>query len=217
MPLVWFLIGFPILVFAGFLYLVTRHAEKLYGPGDFKDETNYLHLITAASSLAAASARKSADADAKPVDVGEVVDIVRSAAEREKHVRRRRQPRALWVDDRPDNNVLERRALEAIGLRFTLAESTDEAVDLLRTEAFDVIISDMGRREGPEEGYALLEKVRSMGRRTPFFIYAGSNAPKHRELAAKRGAQGTTNQPGELFEMVTASLAMPGLAASPVS
>ncbi|MFL6354136.1 MAG: hypothetical protein ACJ74Z_20105, partial [Bryobacteraceae bacterium] len=40
----------------------------------------------------------------------------------------------LWVDDRPDNNVYERRAFEPLGITFTLATSTDQALELLSTQ-----------------------------------------------------------------------------------
>lgn len=114
--------------------------------------------------------------------------------------------RVLWVDDRPTNNVNERGALESVGLEFVLAESTQEALDILSREHFAAIISDMGRREGPREGYNLLEALRSTDRDTPFFIYAGSHAPEHQREAAARGAQGTTNIANELIEMVTSAL-----------
>jgi len=112
----------------------------------------------------------------------------------------------LWVDDRPENNVFERQALEAMGLEFTLALSTDEALEILRTRRFAAIISDMGRKEGPREGYVLLEAVRALDQSTPYFIYAGSRAPQHRREAALRGAQGVTNVPDELVGMVTRAL-----------
>ena len=112
----------------------------------------------------------------------------------------------LWVDDRPDNNRYERSAFESFGLKFTLALSTDEAVGILKDQKFTAIISDMGRREGPREGYKLLEAVRSSGDLTPFFIYAGSRGPEHRKEAAERGAQGTTNMASELIDMVVATL-----------
>jgi CheY-like chemotaxis protein len=108
----------------------------------------------------------------------------------------------LWVDDRPGNNVYERQAMEAAGLEFTLALSTDEALGLLGGRRFAAIISDMGRREGPREGYVLLEALRRTDPTTPFFIYAGSRAADHRAEAAARGAQGTTNRPDELVDMV---------------
>jgi DNA-binding NtrC family response regulator len=113
----------------------------------------------------------------------------------------------LWVDDRPDNTINERRALESMGFSFSLAETTKEALDILSHQQFAAIISDMGRREGPREGYALLGAIRGKDERTPFFIYAGSNALEHRREAAGRGAQGTTNRPDELFDMVTQALA----------
>jgi CheY-like chemotaxis protein len=108
----------------------------------------------------------------------------------------------LWVDDRPDNNVYERRAFEALGVTFTLALSTKEALELLSKRRFGAILSDMGRKEGPNEGYVLLDAVRSRGDQTPFLIYAGSNSDRHKREAEKNGAQGSTNNAQDLFEMV---------------
>jgi CheY-like chemotaxis protein len=112
----------------------------------------------------------------------------------------------LWVDDRPQNNIYEREAMEVMGLEFTLARSTEEALRILSAGRFAAIISDMGRKEGTREGYALLEALRAKDKTTPFFIYAGSNAPEHRREAALRGAQGSTNIPQQLVEMVTRAL-----------
>jgi CheY-like chemotaxis protein len=114
--------------------------------------------------------------------------------------------RILWVDDRPENNAFERQAMEAMGLEFTLALSTAEALERLRERHYAAIISDMGRREGAREGYVLLEAVRAGDPVTPFFIYAGSGAPQHRREAALRGAQGATNLADELIDMVTRAL-----------
>src|SRR5208282_4007639 len=79
----------------------------------------------------------------------------------------------LWVDDRPENNVFVRQAFEGIGLSITLALSTTQALEILDNNKFSAIISDMGRKEGPREGYVLLDKLRNSGDQTPFFIYAG--------------------------------------------
>jgi len=108
----------------------------------------------------------------------------------------------LWVDDRPDNNIYERRAFESLGIRFTLALSTKEALEVLSRERFGAIISDMGRKEGPREGYLLLDALRSRDDQTPFFIYAGSNSPQHKREAEAHGAQGSTNVANDLFDMV---------------
>lgn len=49
--LVWFLALFPVLVLGVFGWLVSRHHSKLYSPSDFKDETNYMRLLTAQEQL----------------------------------------------------------------------------------------------------------------------------------------------------------------------
>jgi len=41
-PLIWFLVLFPVLVLIAFVYLVVFHHKKLYGPGDYKDEQNFV-------------------------------------------------------------------------------------------------------------------------------------------------------------------------------
>jgi CheY-like chemotaxis protein len=120
--------------------------------------------------------------------------------------------RILWVDDRPDNNVYERHAFESIGIEFTLAMSTREALNLLSKRRFAAIISDMGRKEGPTEGYVLLDAVRANDQKTPFFIYAGSNASAHKKEAIDRGAQGSTNRVQELLDMVVEALQTNALA-----
>ncbi|WP_052684662.1 TIR domain-containing protein [Lentzea aerocolonigenes] len=118
--------------------------------------------------------------------------------------------RILWVDDRPENNRAERAVFESFGIQFTLATSTDQAMDVLGERRFAAIISDMGRAEGPQEGYVLLHQIRSRADSTPFFIYAGSRAPEHRLDAEARGAQGVTNNPSELVDMVTKALERTG-------
>lgn len=43
--LVWFLIGFPILILWTFYNLVTKHYSKLYAPSDYQDESNFMKAI----------------------------------------------------------------------------------------------------------------------------------------------------------------------------
>ncbi|MGA1840344.1 MAG: hypothetical protein ACMUIU_06935 [bacterium] len=76
-------------------------------------------------------------------------------------------------------------------------------MDMLAQEKYSAIISDMGRKEGPKEGYVLLEKLREHDKITPFFIYAGSNKPEYKKMAKEKGAQGCTNNPQELYKIVT--------------
>ena len=206
-PLVYFLVTFPVVVLAVFAWLVSQHANKLYGPSDYKDENNF---VTVVASLAAASARQeSGRTDNPPIDLEDIRKIVARAHNVAQEARVSlaqplgpASPSILWVDDRPQNNAYERKAFEAVGISCTLALSTDEALRTLNHTAFSAIISDMGRVEGPREGYALLDAVRGRGIKTPYFIYAGSNAPEHTKEALAHGAQGNTNNPQVLFRMV---------------
>jgi hypothetical protein len=112
----------------------------------------------------------------------------------------------LWVDDRPDNNIIERRSMAAYNISFVLAQSTGQALAELRKQRFDAIISDMGRPPDFQAGYTLLEAVRGSGDGTPYFIYAGSRAAAHVREALSRGAQGTTNRGDELLQMLLQAL-----------
>jgi len=109
----------------------------------------------------------------------------------------------LWVDDRPDNNTYERDAFKSLGFKFDLALNTNEALNLLKSNKYAAIISDMGRAEGADEGYVLLKKIRQSDKETPFIIYAASNRIEHKVMAQEKGAQGSTNSADELIDLVT--------------
>src|SRR5215467_2571715 len=115
----------------------------------------------------------------------------------------------LWVDDKPENNKFERQSLEAFGVKFVISTSTEDALDKVKKQKFDTIISDMGRPPDPRAGYTLLDQLRASGDRTPYIIYAGSRSPEHQMEARRRGALGTTNMPTELFHLVLLALREP--------
>ena len=52
-------------------------------------------------------------------------------------IRRASNATALWVDNRPENNINERRSLEALGLSFVLVTSTEKALDFVAKQKFD--------------------------------------------------------------------------------
>lgn len=201
LPLIYFLIGFPVVVLGVFAWLVSKHSGKLFAPSDFKDEENYVKMqMAVVASLTAATAKS--DTLASEAQLHKIVEVVRAAGPAAVTTGDGWRNRILWVDDRPENNTYERQAFEAMGLRFTLALSTDEAFERLAQAKFAAIISDMGRREGPREGYVLLDRLRKEGDRTPLFFYAASNAPEHKRETREHGGQGCTNNAEELFEMV---------------
>lgn len=203
-PLIYFMVLFPVIVFFGFLWLVANHHKKLYGPSDFKDEDNFIKVqMSTAMSLAAASA-KQPENDNNPElseqHLEKILELVNRTSQKEKI--QNSKNKIIWVDDRPQNNIYERKAFEAQGIEFSLALNTKEALELIENNEYAAIISDMGRKEGPQEGYKLLEEVRNSGNEVPFFIYAGSRTPEHKKMARERGAQGTTNRADELYRMV---------------
>lgn len=119
--------------------------------------------------------------------------------------------RVLWVDDTPTNNTVERNIMERLGATITLATSTDEALNKIGGELYDIIISDMGRREdgrdNQEAGYDLLGRLRKSLKPNmiPFIIYAGWNAPSP-DVAQARGAFGSTSNPLELLQLVSSAV-----------
>ena len=112
----------------------------------------------------------------------------------------------LWVDDRPSNNTHERHAFEAVGIRFTIACATEEALAVLNTRSFAAIISDMGRPPDSRAGYTLLDALRLRDDKTPFINYGSSRSVEHQNETHQHGGQGCTNRPEELFKLMTAAI-----------
>lgn len=202
LPLIYFLVLFPTLVLVVFAWLVSRHSGKLFSPKDFRNEENYVKMqMAVVASLSAATTKDQRRASESEIE--KIVEAVRAAGPARATAGEGWRNHILWVDDRPENNTYERQAFESMGIRFTLALSTDEAFEKLVDRKYAAIISDMGRREGPREGYVLLDRLRQQGDRTPLFFYASSNAPEHKRETLDHGGQGCTNKAQELFQMVT--------------
>lgn len=108
----------------------------------------------------------------------------------------------LWVDDNERWIEYERAMLEAAGVSTVWVPSTERALELLTGNSFHTIISDMGRSEGPQEGFALLDAIRARGYQTPLIVYSGSDRSDHVRAVLDRGGQGATNDPSRLFELV---------------
>ena len=203
---------------AVFLYFLIRFGQDLreffssLGELSLKGagfEAAFRRQQTEAAAALAAAAISKPDGTPTPKTAAQearnAVDVVAEVVT-PRIIKRASRSKVLWVDDNPNNNSYERQSLEALGIIFELATSTEEALEKLSRQRFDAIISDMGRLPDSRAGYTLLDKLRSMGDQTPFIIYAGSSAPQHVAEAHRRGAVGCTNNPSDLFEMVLLSI-----------
>lgn len=107
----------------------------------------------------------------------------------------------LWVDDHPENNAVLADSWRRDGARVEIARSTSEALQLLESHAYGLIISDMGRQESdvdvPDAGLRLLTKFRMTDPITPFVLY-GNVGP----FAVTAKAAGATMVTGSTFELM---------------
>ncbi len=210
-------LGWPLLVLFLAVYFGAPLKKFLSDVGEFTfkagtsglEATAKRQQIEAAALLGAASAKPTDATGSKQVPdeekAREIANVV-SQAVNPKAVRRLAGASVLWVDDNPSNNLYERKALEALGIRFTISTSTTDALEKVRINKYDAIISDMGRPPDKRAGYTLLAEKQKLGDKTPFVIYAGSNLPEHKAEARQKGAFGSTNNPQELFQMVLSAI-----------
>lgn len=118
----------------------------------------------------------------------------------------RRAARVLWVDDRPANNEFERKWLRPHGIVFDSVVSTDEALEQLANESYDLVITDLGREHSSDRsataGAAFLDQpvVRKGG--PPVVVYAGSWAVAQRDDLVSRGALDVMANRQHLFDTV---------------
>jgi CheY-like chemotaxis protein len=108
----------------------------------------------------------------------------------------------LWVDGHPENNEYERKALEALGIKFAIAKTTDEGLKLMSQNSFSLVITNFKRDDDPQAGYTLLRAIRNQPHPTPTIIYSSSANAGFDEDSKKLGAVGETNDPQRLFDMV---------------
>jgi CheY-like chemotaxis protein len=202
------LVGFVLVRFGPALkdFFASLGEFSLKGAG-FEASAKRRQAEAAAALVAAATARP--DAAVTPEltarTAQEAVELVADAVT-PRVLRKASRATVLWVDDRPESNRHERQSLEALGVTFVLAKSTEEAIEKLKGQRFDAIISDMGRPGDSRAGYTLLDQLRASKNETPYIIYSASNDPEHKAEARRHGALGATNRASELFEYVLSAL-----------
>lgn len=109
----------------------------------------------------------------------------------------------LWVDDQPENNLNERRMFRQLKTEVDTAKSTEEALGILKSGRYDLVISDMARGDEATAGLKFLKQFRKVNNATPVMFYVGM-------FDAKKGvpaqAFGITNRPDELLHLTLDAL-----------
>ncbi len=111
--------------------------------------------------------------------------------------------RVLWVDDEPQNNEHGIKALQTQGVQVITCRTTQEALQQIARDTFDVIITDQLRYENgirnDTAGNELVRKMRESGINVPVIL---STAFPNRDEARRLGFYDATNTQHGIFELV---------------
>jgi uncharacterized protein YndB with AHSA1/START domain len=114
--------------------------------------------------------------------------------------------RVLWVDDDPKGNRAERRLLRSAGIWVENVVTTAEALDRLRRDDYDVVITDQAREGSDTAGEELAKRARELGEHVPFVAYVR----KLDDRPTPSVFNGVTNRPDQLVHpLLTSSNAPP--------
>jgi CheY-like chemotaxis protein len=103
----------------------------------------------------------------------------------------------LWVDDKPENNVNERRMFRQLDVDIDTATDNEKALAALAA-AYDLVISDIARPGQTSSGLDLTKHLHAHGLNVPVVFYVGDYRP---ELGVPPYAFGITNRPDELLHL----------------
>ena len=121
--------------------------------------------------------------------------------------------RVLVVESVPYVRELVTQALEEFGARVTPTDSSVTALDLIKRERPNVLVSSLSMPE--KDGYWLIRRVRGLspeqGGRTPAVAFTGCTTPEDRLSALKAGFQTHVPKPADLRDLagVVALLSLP--------
>ena len=92
----------------------------------------------------------------------------------------------LIVDDDPNTLASLARAFRMAGYETTVTDHPSRALELVRTQSFDLIFSDVVMPE--KDGIALLSEMRALGVTTPVVMISGQATVDMAVRATKLGA-----------------------------
>ncbi len=106
----------------------------------------------------------------------------------------------LWVDDHPENNRIERRLLNRMGVFVEAVTTNVQALVILGdiSEDISVVISDIDRGSEPS-GLELVAALAHLRERPPLIYYVGWVDP---DRGTPPGAFGIASRPDDLLNLV---------------
>lgn len=124
--------------------------------------------------------------------------------------------RVLVVDDHLVNRRALELVLEPLGVRATLAESAEQALELLRSEVFDVVLMDvyMPGMDG-REATRILRATSGPNQNAPVIAVTASANPRDWEACVEAGMTDHVSKPIDPFELYAALARAPAIASEP--
>ncbi len=101
--------------------------------------------------------------------------------------------RVLIAEDTPELQILEKRILKSLGLDVSVARDGQEAVDLVRSDEFDVVLMDM--QMPGIDGIEATRMLRAEGYTLPIIALTANVMQKHRDAFNEAGCDGFIGKP----------------------
>ena len=108
--------------------------------------------------------------------------------------------RILCTEDDADTRDLIILTLQFAGYAVQGTDSTEEAIDLLTKEKFDLCLLDSWLPG--TSGVNLCEQIRQFDAKTPILFYSGAGYDTDKQRAFKAGAQGYLVKPVEAGDLI---------------
>lgn len=112
----------------------------------------------------------------------------------------------LWVDDNPNGNFEERKRLFGLGILCDSFVSNESAIAAYRTGRYELVVSDLNRPDGAEDGWALLRALREINPKAAVLLYTGRLHAEVERAARRRGAAGAFDRSAPLLAAIVRRL-----------
>ena len=108
----------------------------------------------------------------------------------------------LWVDDFPSNNKSIMDIYRNLGVQFDIAIDNEGAHEFLKSNNYNLVISDIGRYSQNMAGISLIKNIKqmSLNPKPPIVVYASQKAiSMYGSLARGEGALYVTDSAKDLI------------------